>query len=182
MPSGLLRRDLLLFCRRTFIILITTVAAASSAIAALHKTPPASPLFIHYDSGGQIGSYLSKYNAIRMSGQHVVIDGTCASACTLLLGSVPRNRICVTKNAVLAFHSAWSRSLTGVHASRPGTLYVGALSGRRAPLDFTTRWAALGDDLYALAEGRHAGFRSAADRRAPVSLSLDTIRIFGCAE
>jgi hypothetical protein len=126
MPSHLLSRDLLLFCHRTFIILIVTLAAASPAIAALHKTPSVSPLFIYYDSGGQIGSYLSKYNAIRMSGQHVVIDGTCASACTLLLGSVPRNRICVTKNAVLAFHSAWSISLTGVHASRPGTLYMWA--------------------------------------------------------
>jgi hypothetical protein len=98
----------------------------NSAIATPYKAPPVSPLYIHYDSGGQIGSYLSKYKAIRMSGQHVVIDGTCASACTMLLGAVPRNRICVTKNAVLAFHSAWSFSLTSEHASRPGTLYMWA--------------------------------------------------------
>ena len=44
----------------------------------------------------------------------------------MLLGAVPRNRICVTKNAVLAFHSAWNLTLTGVHANRPGTLYLWA--------------------------------------------------------
>ena len=38
------------------------------------------------DSGGRIGTYLTKYEALRKSGQRVVIDGTCASACTLLLG------------------------------------------------------------------------------------------------
>jgi hypothetical protein len=126
MPPHLLRRDLLFFRRRIFIILVVTLAVANSAIAARRKTPSANALYIHYDSGGQIGSYLSKFSAVRMSGQHVVIDGTCASACTILLGAIPRNRICVTKNAVLAFHSAWTLSLTGVHASRPGTLYLWA--------------------------------------------------------
>jgi len=126
MPSRLFRRDLLSFCHRTFIILLLTLAAANSATAEMRKAPPVSPLYIHDDSGGQIGSYLRRYTAVRMSGQHVVIDGTCASACTMLLGAIPRNRICVTKNAVLAFHSAWNLTLTGVHASRPGTLYLWA--------------------------------------------------------
>jgi hypothetical protein len=126
MPLRLIRRKLLLFDPRTFIVLVLALAAANSAIAAPHKAPAVSPLYIHDDSGGQIGSYLRKYSAVRMSGQHVVIDGTCASACTILLGAIPRNRICVTENAVLAFHSAWNLTLTGVHASRPGTLYLWA--------------------------------------------------------
>jgi len=42
------------------------------------------------------------------NGEQVMIDGTCASACTMLLGVIPRNRICVTPRAVLAFHSAWT--------------------------------------------------------------------------
>ena len=83
-------------------------------------------MHIYYDGGGRIGSYLSRYKALQMSGQYVVIDGTCASACTILLGAIPRNRICVTRNAVLAFHSAWNLTLTGVHTSRPGTLYLWA--------------------------------------------------------
>ena len=33
---------------------------------------------------------------LRSSGEHVVIDGNCLSACTLLLGIIPRERICAT--------------------------------------------------------------------------------------
>src|SRR5262249_15747330 len=76
------------------------------------------------DGGGRIGSYLTRYEAIRKSGQHVAIDGTCASACTLLLGVIPHNRICVTPRAVLAFHAAWDLSLTGAQTNEPGTKYL----------------------------------------------------------
>ncbi len=69
-------------------------------------TAPVSAERILDESGGRIGSYLSRYEAIRKTGQHVAIDGTCASACTLLLGVIPHNRICVTPRAVLAFHAA----------------------------------------------------------------------------
>jgi hypothetical protein len=55
----------------------------------------------------------------------VAIDGTCASACTLLLGVIPHNRICVTPRAVLAFHAAWDPSLTGAQTN----VFVVALSG-----------------------------------------------------
>jgi hypothetical protein len=44
---------------------------------------------------------------LRASGERVEIDGTCASACTMLLGIIPRNRICITPRASLIFHSAW---------------------------------------------------------------------------
>jgi hypothetical protein len=59
------------------------------------------------DVGGQIGTYLAKYRALKASGQRVEIDGMCASACTMLLGIIARNRICVTPRASLVFHSAW---------------------------------------------------------------------------
>jgi hypothetical protein len=36
-----------------------------------------------------------------------MIDGLCASACTIVLGAVPANRICVTSRANLGFHAAW---------------------------------------------------------------------------
>jgi hypothetical protein len=65
------------------------------------------------DSGGQIGEYLAKYKALRVSGERVVIDGVCASACTMLLGTIPRNRICITPQAVLEFHSAWDPTPSG---------------------------------------------------------------------
>ena len=75
---------------------------------------------IYDDRGGQIGEYLAKYRALRVSGEQVVIDGTCASACTMLLGTIPRNRICVTPRATLAFHAA-SPTPDGNVVSREGS-------------------------------------------------------------
>jgi hypothetical protein len=59
------------------------------------------------DRGGRIGTYLDKYHSLRASGETVIIDGYCASACTLVLGMIPRNKICVTSRANLGFHAAW---------------------------------------------------------------------------
>jgi hypothetical protein len=59
------------------------------------------------DRGGQIGTYVDKYQSLRTSGETVIIDGLCASACTLILGAVPHDRICVTSRANLGFHAAW---------------------------------------------------------------------------
>ena len=78
------------------------------------------------DPGGEVSSYVRKYEAVRQSGERVVIDGPCLSACTLLLGIVPRDHICVTRQAVLGFHAASyyddaSRSLV---PTRAGTRLV----------------------------------------------------------
>ncbi len=59
------------------------------------------------DRGGQIGRYVHRYEKLRASGQAIIIDGLCASACTIVLGAIPYDRICVTPNAELAFHGAW---------------------------------------------------------------------------
>jgi hypothetical protein len=58
------------------------------------------------DPGGEVSAYVSKFHEMRASGQHVVIDGPCLSACTLLTGIVPRDHVCVTSRAVLGFHAA----------------------------------------------------------------------------
>jgi hypothetical protein len=65
------------------------------------------------DRGGNIGVYWSRYMAVRDSGEQIIIDGTCSSACTLVLGIVPPERICVTPNAVLGFHAAWRAGFLG---------------------------------------------------------------------
>lgn len=62
------------------------------------------------DRGGRIGTYVDKYQDLRSSGETVIIDGLCASACTIVLGAVPHDRICVTSNANLGFHAAWDFS------------------------------------------------------------------------
>jgi hypothetical protein len=75
---------------------------------------------IQDDRGGRIGEYFARYQALRASGERVVIDGTCASACTMLLGAIPRSQICVTPRAALAFHSAWDPRSGGNVASGAG--------------------------------------------------------------
>src|SRR6478672_12685716 len=59
------------------------------------------------DHGGLVDQYKVKYAAIRDRGERVIIDGVCNSACTLVLGIVPLNRICVTPRASLGFHTAF---------------------------------------------------------------------------
>ena len=56
--------------------------------------------------GGEVTGYLRLFAAVRASGERVVIDGPCLSACTLLLSTIPNDRICVTRRAVLGFHAA----------------------------------------------------------------------------
>jgi hypothetical protein len=88
-----------------------TVSAILLLLTSL--TPASATVRISDDRGGQIGDYLARYQALRASGERVEIDGVCASACTMLLGEIPRNRICVTPRAVLEFHTAWDPTAAG---------------------------------------------------------------------
>lgn len=80
--------------------------AAASVLVSLIAPMASADVRISSDPGGNVASYVGKYLQIRESGQHVVIDGPCLSACTLVTGIVPRDRICVTNRAVLGFHAA----------------------------------------------------------------------------
>ncbi|MBP9758047.1 MAG: hypothetical protein KBD06_05585 [Candidatus Pacebacteria bacterium] len=71
------------------------------------------------DRGGRIGTYIEKYQGLRSSGETVIIDGLCASACTIVLGAVPHDRICVTPNARLGFHAAWDFGENGRAVTNP---------------------------------------------------------------
>src|SRR5262245_55431073 len=90
-------RGLLLICA-TFIACIATICVRSPASATMR---------IYEDRGAQIGYYLENYTRLRCSGESVVIDGNCFSACPLLLGAIPRDRICATERARFGFHAAW---------------------------------------------------------------------------
>jgi hypothetical protein len=65
------------------------------------------------DRGGRIGTYVDKYQDLRTAGDAVIIDGLCASACTMVLGAVPHDRICVTSRAIMGFHAAWDVGANG---------------------------------------------------------------------
>jgi len=85
---------------------IIVAAALSAAI-----TPLRAEVRILASPGGQVGPFLDLFDRVRASGERVVIDGPCLSACTLVLMTVPEERICVTRRAVLGFHAA--RSIDG---------------------------------------------------------------------
>jgi hypothetical protein len=64
--------------------------------------------------GGAVDAYLAAFARMRQSGERIMIDGPCLSACTLVLSTIPRNRICVTRRAVLGFHAPrWYYPRTG---------------------------------------------------------------------
>jgi hypothetical protein len=71
------------------------------------------------DRGGRIGTYVDKYQGLRTSGEQVIIDGLCASACTIVLGAVPHDKICVTSHANLGFHAAWDFGSNGRAVTNP---------------------------------------------------------------
>jgi hypothetical protein len=79
---------------------------AGALASALATCAASADVRIVSDPGGEVSSYVQKFQEVRDSGERVVIDGPCLSACTLLTGIIPRNRICVTGRAVLGFHAA----------------------------------------------------------------------------
>jgi hypothetical protein len=66
----------------------------------LVATPARADLRITSDHGGYVSEYKAKYERIRDRRERVIIDGICNSACTLVFGIVPLNRVCVTPRAI----------------------------------------------------------------------------------
>jgi hypothetical protein len=94
--------------------LLLCVAVLASGITSASAT-----MRISEDRGGQIGHYLQAFAMLRSSGERVVIDGNCLSACTLVLGVIPRGRICATERARLGFHAAWMPGTDGNPITSP---------------------------------------------------------------
>jgi len=90
-----------------------------AAMLALSVTSASATMLIAGDRGGQIGRYLQTFAQVRSSGERVVIDGNCLSACTLVLGLVPRSRVCATPRARFGFHAAWMPDSDGHPVTSP---------------------------------------------------------------
>jgi len=91
------------------------LAAMLCAVAA----PARGEVRILASPGGQVGPFLDLFEQVRQSGERVVIDGPCLSACTLVLSLVPSDRICVTRRAILGFHAARSIDRRGRTFAEP---------------------------------------------------------------
>ncbi len=84
-----------------------------AAVLTSTVTSASATMRIAEDRGGQIGHYLQAFALLRSSGERVVIDGNCLSACTLVLGLIPHDRMCVTPRARFGFHAAWMPDIDG---------------------------------------------------------------------
>jgi len=80
----------------------------AAVLGSLISSPAQAEIRILASPGGQVGPFLDLFERVRASGERVVIDGPCLSACTLVLSMVPSDRICVTRRAILGFHGARS--------------------------------------------------------------------------
>ena len=98
---------------RGLLLCLASIASMAS------MTPASATMRIAEDRGGQIGHYLQAFAMLRSSGENVVIDGNCLSACTLILGLVPRARICATSRARFGFHAAWMPDIDGHPVTSP---------------------------------------------------------------
>src|SRR5712672_4172434 len=96
---------------------LTALLAAALLLAGVQASD--AVVRIVEDRGGRIETYVDKYQGVRSSGEMVIIDGFCASACTIVLGAVAHDKICVTSRAKLGFHAAWDFGANGRAITNP---------------------------------------------------------------
>jgi hypothetical protein len=74
----------------------------------------AETITVSDNHGGSVVAYSARWEEYARRGVSVRIVGPCQSACTVLLGHIPRNRICVTPNASFGFHLAHRPDMTAI--------------------------------------------------------------------
>jgi hypothetical protein len=97
-------------------ILMLFIGVAAAGISVF---PASATVRIISDPGGPVVEYLDRFLAARVSGEPIIIDGACLSACTLAIGLLPHRQVCATPKAVLGFHAAWRRSANGSRVTSP---------------------------------------------------------------
>ena len=104
------------------------LAAIGSFVATLFTAGLASAdstvIVIANDPGGYVVTYIRGWENIASLGNQVEIRGFCISACTLVLGLIPPDRVCVDEDAAFGFHSVSVNF--GAH-SPEGTRYLWSL-------------------------------------------------------
>ena len=85
---------------KALLALLVAIASSAPAVAA------AETIEVSDDHGGSVRAYAQRWQALAARGVDVRIVGPCQSACTVLLGYIPRRHICVTPAARFGFHTA----------------------------------------------------------------------------
>lgn len=91
------------------------IVSMSLLVAALGSVPArAETINVSDNHGGSVAAYDARWAGLAARGVDVRIVGPCQSACTVLLGHIPRNKICVMPNASFGFHTAKKPEMTTV--------------------------------------------------------------------
>jgi len=85
------------------LIFILSIGSMTAFAAALAR---AETMDVYDNHGGSVVAYDQQWAGIAARGTSVRVVGPCKSACTVLLGHIPRNHICVTPQASFGFHLA----------------------------------------------------------------------------
>src|SRR5216684_193646 len=92
----------------------------AAVLCGLVLPPAQAEIRILGSLGGQVGPFLDLFERVRASGERVVIDGPCLSACTLVLSMVPRDRIYAEPEASELVLEAYPSAVRGWIRHRGG--------------------------------------------------------------
>src|SRR5262245_3369866 len=88
-------------------------AVAGALALLLVNTFPSCSYTILDDGGGELTVYEQRYRNMAATGELVVVDGPCYSACTMVLSFIPPSHLCVTPRALFGFHRAYLKYRDG---------------------------------------------------------------------
>jgi hypothetical protein len=95
-------------------VLLGVSFGALPGAALATPTASAETINVSDDHGGSVAAYSKRWQGYAARGVNVRIVGKCQSACTVLLGYIPRSRICVTPAASFGFHTAHRPDMTAL--------------------------------------------------------------------
>src|SRR6185369_17857868 len=78
-----------------------------AALFAVFSVTTSHSEVIKNNAGGLIDKFMSRYQTLKDSGERVIFEGYCNSACTLVTHYLPRDRVCVMPGTYFGFHSAF---------------------------------------------------------------------------
>jgi hypothetical protein len=84
---------------------IAVIVAICAPLTA-HSAHAEKVYYIRNDPGGKVLARYDMYPRINAEYDRVVIDGRCKSSCTMVLGLVPLEKICITSRGYFMFHAA----------------------------------------------------------------------------
>jgi hypothetical protein len=113
---------------------LTLCALVSVLLAtAAHAAPPHKTV-LYREMGGVIDDHRARWKALAESGNEVEIRGRCQSACTLIVGYIPRDRICFDEHAEFAVHMPYDQVHSCTKLYR-GLVHVQPIPARNPRLD-----------------------------------------------